>query len=96
MHEAFNVYRHGKRHRNRQQEAPFHGWLALLIVQPVDPISGEPNGFPQVAADVLGAAAGMRVLVVSDGRGVQDMLKADSHCPMRLGIMALIDPPAAA
>jgi len=68
----------------------------LLIVQPVDPISGEPNGFPQVAADVLGAATGMRVLVVSDGRGVQDMLTTDSRCPMRLGIMALIDPPAAA
>ncbi len=65
----------------------------LLIVQPIDPVSGTNNGFPQIAADVLGAGVGSRVLVVSDGRGVQDMLKADSHCPMRLGIMALIDPP---
>ena len=67
----------------------------LLIVQPIDPMSGQSTGFPQIAADVLGAAAGMRVLVVSDGWGVQDMLKTDSHCPMRLGIMALIDPPVA-
>ena len=66
----------------------------LLIVQPIDPISGQPSGFPQIAADVLGAAKGMRVLVVSDGRGVQDMLKTDPHCPMRLGIMALVDSPA--
>ncbi len=66
----------------------------LLIVQPIDPTSGRPNGFPQIAADVLGAAKGMRVLVVSDGRGVQDMLKTDARCPMRLGIMALIDSPA--
>ena len=67
----------------------------LLIVQPIDPISGEVGGFPQIAADVLGAVVGMRVLVVSDGRGVQDMLKTDARCPVRLGIMALIDPPAA-
>jgi ethanolamine utilization protein EutN len=67
----------------------------LLIVQPIDPISGEVGGFPQIAADVLGAGVGMRVLVVSDGRGVQDMLKTDARCPVRLGIMALIDPPAA-
>jgi ethanolamine utilization protein EutN len=66
----------------------------LVIVQPIDPVGGQPTGFPQIAADVLGAAVGTRVLVVSDGRGVQDMLKADAHCPMRLGIMALIDPPA--
>lgn len=66
----------------------------LLIVQPIDPIGGQPTGFPQIAADVLGAAVGMRVLVVSDGWGVQNMLKTDARCPMRLGIMALIDPPA--
>ena len=73
---------------------PSMAGVRLLIVQPIDPISGQPSGFPQIAADVLGAAKGMRVLVVSDGRGVQDMLKTDPHCPMRLGIMALVDSPA--
>jgi ethanolamine utilization protein EutN len=68
----------------------------LLIVQPIDPVSGVNNGYAQIAADVLGAGVGSRVLVVSDGRGVQDMLKTDGRCPVRLGIMALIDPVATA
>ena len=66
----------------------------LLIVQPINPLDGENQGFPQIAVDVLGAAAGTRVLVASEGRGVQKLLKTDEHCPVRLGIMALIDPPA--
>ena len=73
---------------------PSMAGVRLLIVQPIDPVSGQPGGFPQIAADVLGAAKGMRVLVVSDGRGVRDMLKTDPRCPMRLGIMALVDSPA--
>ncbi len=63
----------------------------LLIVQPGEPLSGQPNGFAQIAVDVLGAAIGAQVLVSGDGRGVQDMLKAGRDCPVRLAIVALVD-----
>ncbi len=62
----------------------------LLIVQPREPLSGHPNGFAQIAVDVLGAAVGAQVLVSSDGRGVQDMLKVGRDCPVRLVIVALV------
>lgn len=65
--------------------------VKLMIVQPVDPKTGANNGLPQIAADVLGAGCGARVLVSSDGRAAQDMLKTDKFCPLRLIIVALVD-----
>ena len=62
----------------------------LLIVQPINPASGEPEGFAQIAADVLGAGYGQRVLVCSDGLGTQRMLGAGRDCPVRLAIAAIL------
>ena len=47
--------------------------VRLLIVQPVHFATGEAHGPPQIAADVLGAGVGSRVLVVSDGRAAPDV-----------------------
>ena len=63
----------------------------LMIVQPIDPLSSAPTGLVQIAVDVLGAGVGSRVLVSSDGRGAQEMLKADQFCPVRLAIVGLVD-----
>jgi ethanolamine utilization protein EutN len=65
--------------------------VRLMIVQPVDPVAGTSSGLPQIAADVLGAGIGTRVLVSSDGRAAQDMLKMDKSSPVRLVITALVD-----
>lgn len=63
----------------------------LLIIQPVDPVTGQSTGTAQIAVDTLGAGLGARVLVSSDGRAVQEMLKTTENCPARLAIVALID-----
>ncbi|HTV47255.1 MAG TPA: EutN/CcmL family microcompartment protein [Phycisphaerae bacterium] len=63
----------------------------LMIVQPIDPLTSAPIGVIQIAADVLGAGVRSRVLVSSDGRGAQEMLKADQFCPVRLAIIGLVD-----
>ncbi len=66
--------------------------VKLLIVQPYDPVTGKPQGLAQIAADVLGAGLGSQVLLSNDGRGAQEMLGAGKDCPVRLAIMALLDP----
>ncbi|MEI7766377.1 MAG: EutN/CcmL family microcompartment protein [Phycisphaerae bacterium] len=63
----------------------------LVIVQPLDPVSFAPMGVPQVAIDVIGTAKGMRVLVVSDGQAVQEMLGADRTCPARLAVSGILN-----
>lgn len=65
----------------------------LLIVQPVDPATGKPQGFAQIAVDVMGAGVGQRVILSNDGRAVQDALKVGKDCPARLAVTALLDPP---
>lgn len=65
--------------------------VRLLIVQPYDPMTGQPQGLAQIAADVLGAGLGSQVLLSNDGRGAQEMLKVGKDCPVRLAITALLD-----
>ena len=62
----------------------------LLIVQPINPITGEAEGLAQIAVDIFGAGWGQRVLVTSDGLGTQRMLGADKSCPVRLAIAAIL------
>ena len=60
----------------------------LLIVQPIHAVTGEAEGFAQVAVDTLGAGIGQRVLVWSDGLGTQRILGSDKYVPVRLAIGA--------
>ena len=65
--------------------------VRLLIVEPVNVVTGQPEGLAQIAADTLGAGKGQRVLCSGDGRGAQELLKADKTCPVRLTIVGLLD-----
>lgn len=66
----------------------FEGWR-LLVVQPLDNKS-QPDGFPLLAIDSLGCAAGDRVIITSDGKGVREMVgRKDS--PIRFAVMGLQD-----
>ena len=63
----------------------------MLIVQPLNPLTGAPDGLAQVAMDTLGAGLGQKVLVSGDGLGTQRILSADKTCPARLAVMAILD-----
>ena len=62
----------------------------LLIVQPINPVTHQPDGLAQIAIDTLGAGLGQRVLVSSDGPGCQRLLDADRTCPARLFVAAIL------
>jgi ethanolamine utilization protein EutN len=62
----------------------------MLIVQPIHPITGKPEGLAQIAMDTLGAGNGQRVLVSSDGLGCQRILDADRTCPVRLFVGCIL------
>ena len=62
----------------------------MLIVQPINPVTGEADGLAQVAVDVLGAGIGQRVLISGDGLGTQRLLNADKTCPIRLSVAAIL------
>ncbi len=63
----------------------------LLIIQPIDPIDRKETGIAQVAVDTLGAGMNSVVMATSDGRVVQEMLKATDDCPARLAVVAIVD-----
>jgi ethanolamine utilization protein EutN len=64
------------------------GWR-LAIVQPVGP-DGKPDGDPNVAVDPLGAGAGQRVVINSDGKGSRQLI-GDDKTPARYFVIALVD-----
>ena len=64
------------------------GWR-LVIVQPIGP-DGKPEADPQLAVDPLGAAAGQKVVINSDGRGSRELI-GDPKSPARFFMIALVD-----
>jgi len=62
----------------------------LLIVQPINPVTQQPDGLAQIAIDTLGAGNGQKVLLSGDGLGTQKMLNAGKDCPVRLAVVALL------
>jgi ethanolamine utilization protein EutN len=61
----------------------------LLVVQPEDE-HGEPVGASYLAVDVVQAGAGDRVLVMSEGTGVRQILK-QQILPIRSLIVGIVD-----
>lgn len=61
----------------------------LLICQPLGG-EGRPNGDPVLAIDKLGAGAGDRVLLTSDGLGLREMLN-DNKSPARWWTLGIVD-----
>ncbi len=61
----------------------------LLICQPLGD-QDRPNGDPVLAIDKLGAGAGDRVLLTSDGLGLREMLN-DNKSPARWWTLGIVD-----
>lgn len=62
----------------------------MLIVQPINPITNQPEGLAQIAVDTLGAGINQRVLISGDGLGTQRLLNAGKDCPIRLSVAAIL------
>ena len=65
------------------------GWK-LLVVQPLAPGSNRPDGDPCLAVDVLGAGAGDRVIISSDGKSTRELIKHD-NTPVRWAVIGIAD-----
>ena len=67
----------------------FHG-KSLLIVQPID-AGGADTGASFLAVDQVQAGPGDRVLVMSEGNGVRQILQLGSQVPIRSLIVGIVD-----
>lgn len=65
------------------------GWR-LLILQPLD-IRNQPDEFPVIAIDQLGAGRGDKVFFTSDGKFIQQ-LTGRKDSPIRYSVQGIIDP----
>lgn len=63
--------------------------LKLLIVQPLDMVSGAPEGSPIIAADIIGAGEGERVIYTS-GSSARKAAGAD-YIPVDATVVGIID-----
>ena len=61
----------------------------LLVCQPLG-AEGKANGDPVLAVDKLGAGAGDKVLISSDGLGLRELLK-DNNSPARWWTIGIVD-----
>ncbi|HPZ82988.1 MAG TPA: EutN/CcmL family microcompartment protein [Thermogutta sp.] len=64
--------------------------LRLLLVQPVAADGRSPDGDPILVVDHLGAGRGDLVIVTSDGKHTQTVLK-DAHTPVRWSVIGIVD-----
>lgn len=61
----------------------------ILVVQPLNPSSGAPQGAPLVAVDVVGAGVGEQVFLVE---GTSARLALDNvNCPVDVSIIGIVD-----
>lgn len=65
-----------------------NGWK-LLVVQTLD-AKGGADGEPVLVVDNLGAGAGQRVMITSDGKAVSQML-GDDKSPVRWAVIGIVD-----
>ncbi|MEP3480385.1 MAG: EutN/CcmL family microcompartment protein [Fuerstiella sp.] len=64
------------------------GWK-LTAIQPLD-IADQPEGFPFLAIDSLGARKGDKVFFTSDGKSIRGLTQRND-CPIRFAIQGIID-----
>ena len=64
------------------------GWR-LVALQPLN-IRNEPDEFPVLAIDQLGAGKGDRVFFTSDGKYVRELTGRDD-CPVRFVVQGMIE-----
>ncbi|MEZ6040664.1 MAG: EutN/CcmL family microcompartment protein [Planctomycetaceae bacterium] len=71
------------------KHASLNGWR-LLILQPLD-IRDNPDEFPVIAIDRLGAGKGDKVFFTSDAKYIQQ-LTGRKDSPIRFSVQGVIDP----
>jgi ethanolamine utilization protein EutN len=69
---------------------PAYVGRTLLVVQPLDEHGGDA-GTSFVAVDQAQAGAGDKVLVLTEGNGVRQILKAGDQVPIRSVIVGVVD-----
>jgi len=69
---------------------PTYRGRTLLIVQPIDE-RGADVGASFLAIDQVQAGPGDRVLVMSEGNGVRQILKIGDQVPIRSVIVGIVD-----
>jgi microcompartment protein CcmK/EutM len=69
---------------------PTYGGRALLIVQPID-AAGADLGPSFLAVDHAQAGPGDRVIVMSEGNGVRQILGIGAQVPIRSLIVGIVD-----
>jgi ethanolamine utilization protein EutN len=67
----------------------YHG-QTLLVVQPIAP-TGQDTGSSFLAVDRVQAGPGDRVLVMSEGNGVRQILQMGAQVPIRSLIVGVVD-----
>ena len=69
---------------------PAFAGRTLLIVQPIDP-AGADSGDSFIAVDHAQAGPGDRVLVLTEGSGVRQILKQGDQVPIRSLVVGIVD-----
>jgi ethanolamine utilization protein EutN len=69
---------------------PAYVGRTLLVVQPLDEL-GQDAGASFVAIDQVQAGAGDKVIVLTEGNGVRQILKAGDQVPIRSAIVGIVD-----
>lgn len=70
------------------KHSSLNGWK-LVVLQPLD-INHEPDEFPQLAIDTLGARQGDHVFFTSDTKFVQE-LTSRKDSPIRFSVQGILD-----
>lgn len=70
------------------KHSSLNGWK-LVVLQPLD-INNEPDEFPQLAIDPLGARKGDHVFFTSDTKYVQNLIDRNDS-PIRFSIQGILD-----
>ena len=69
---------------------PAYRGQTLLVVQPIDE-AGRDKGSSFLAVDTVQAGPGDRVLVMSEGNGVRQILQMGKQVPIRSLIVGVVD-----
>lgn len=72
------------------QKHPAFGRHSVLMVQPLD-VAGNDAGAVMVAVDRAAAGPGDRVLVLTEGTGVRQILQQGDQTPIRSVIVGVVD-----
>lgn len=70
------------------KHSSLNGWK-LVVLQPLD-IDNQPDDFPQIAIDPLGARQGDHVFFTSDTKYVQELTRRKDS-PIRFSVQGILD-----